>query len=149
MGQLLAVEAAASAKPKRRAARAPDANALFPPGIKAALTARLTTLLSSVQFTLLTDLYDVAPLVALLMQHVPTTALAMTNPALVPPFPLAFHRLPAMCPAVFALVFAAIVQFSQEATAANAVAPLAAAPALPAPVAAAAVPAARPPPVPP
>jgi len=144
MGQLLAVEAAAAAKPKRRAARVPDASALFPLGIRAALTARLTTLLSSVQFTLLTDLYDVAPLVALLMQHVPTTALAMTNPALVPPFPLAFHRLPAMCPAVFALVFAAIVQFSQEATAANAVAPLAAAP-----VAAAAVPAARPPPVPP
>ena len=126
---------AAAPKPPRRQPRAPDASAHFPAAIKAALAARLTALLSSMEFTLLTDIYDVAPLVTLLVQHLPATAQAMANPDLHPPFPLAYHRLPTVCPAAtFAVVFAAIADHSQLAVAANVVA----APGVAAPAAAAA-----------
>jgi hypothetical protein len=116
---------AAAPKPPRRQPRAPDASAHFPAAIKAALAARLTALLSSMEFTLLTDIYDVAPLVTLLVHHLPATAQAMANPDLHPPFPLAYHRLLTVCPAAtFAVVFAAIADHSQQAVAANVVAAL-------------------------
>ena len=108
-------------KPRRRP-RAPDASARFSASIKATIATRLTVPLSSMDFTLLTDVYDVAPLVALLVQHLPATAQAMADSDLNPPFCLVFHRLPIVCPAAtFELVFAAIEEHSQQVIAANAV----------------------------
>ena len=69
-------------------------------------------------------------LVALLVQHSPATAEVMAHPDLNLPFPLAYHRIPTVCPAAtFDVVFAAIEEHSQQAIAANAVV----APVVPAP----------------